>query len=121
VRGEELANFLACSFVPLEDVEGVQSDLLIHATSVGISPRDDQCVIPPKALKEGMVVMDVVYNPLETRLLREARLRGCQTISGLAMFIHQGAEQYRLWIGLNPPVDTMTRAVKEAFIKSSVA
>jgi len=116
-RGEELADSLACSFVPLEEVEGVQSDLLIHATSVGICPRDDQCVIPPKALKEGMVVMDVVYNPLETRLLREARLRGCQTISGLTMFIHQGAEQYRLWIGLNPPVDTMTRAVKEALKK----
>jgi shikimate dehydrogenase len=107
--------------VSLEEVEGLRSDVIIHATSVGIYPRDEDCIIPLKALKEGMVVMDVVYNPLETRLLREAKLRGCQTISGLAMFIHQGAEQYRLWTGYDPPFDSMAGAVKEALNKSSVA
>jgi shikimate dehydrogenase len=113
-RGQTLSDYLGCRFVPLDAVEGLQADLLIHATSVGMYPRDEQCLIPPKALKAGMVVMDVVYHPLETRLLREARQRGCQTISGLAMFIHQGAEQYRLWTGIDPPVDAMARAVKEA-------
>ena len=116
-RGRVLADSLGCSFVPLEEVEGLQVDLLINATSVGVYPHHDQCIISPNVLKEGMVVMDVVYNPLETKLLREARLKGCQIISGIAMFIHQGAEQYRLWVGLDPPIDTMARAVKEALNK----
>ena len=56
--------------------------------------------------------MDVIYNPLETRLLRMARERGCTPINGLTMFIHQGAEQFRQWTGLHPPLSEMTEAVK---------
>jgi len=64
-----------------------------------------------------MVVMDAIYNPLETKLLKTARSRGCRTISGLEMFIHQGAEQFRLWTGSNPPLDIMRSAVLKKLSK----
>jgi len=59
-------------------------------------------------------VMDIIYNPLETRLLRIARARGCTAISGIQMFLHQGAEQFRLWTGIDPPLEVMSHAVNEA-------
>ena len=61
-----------------------------------------------------MVVMDVIYNPFKTKLLATAEARGCLIINGLPMFIYQGAEQFRLWTGLDAPVDVMNDAVKDA-------
>ena len=58
--------------------------------------------------------MDIIYNPPETRLVKTARKRGCRTITGLTMFVYQGAEQFRLWTDINPPISAMKRAVKEA-------
>ena len=60
--------------------------------------------------------MDIIYNPLETRLLRTARERGCATISGLEMFLAQGAEQFRRWTGLEPPLRVMREAVEQKLI-----
>ena len=77
-------------------------------------PNDNQCIIPESMLKKDMVVMDIIYNPLKTRLLKTAEGKGCVTINGLGMFIHQGAEQFRLWTGLEPPIEKMTRAVTQA-------
>jgi len=113
-RGENLARSLGCPFVPLREVEGFQADLLIQATPVGMYPHEDQCIISRDVLKEGMVVMDIIYNPLETRLLRMAKASGCLAIDGLGMFIHQGAEQFRLWTGLEAPLSAMARVVEKA-------
>ena len=116
-RGQDLAGSLGCPFVPLKEMEVVQADLLIQTTPVGMFPLVEKCIIAPEALKKGMVVMDIVYNPLETKLLTMARDRGCLTIDGLSMFIHQGAEQFKLWTGLEAPLSAMTRAVKQALKK----
>jgi shikimate dehydrogenase len=113
-RGEDLASSLGCSFVPLREAKVVQADLLVQTTPVGMHPHDEQSIIAPDVLREGTVVMDIVYNPLETRLLTIARSRGCLTINGLGMFIHQGAEQFRLWTGLEAPRSAMTQVVEEA-------
>ena len=113
-RGENLASSLGCPFIPLREAKGIQADLLIQTTPVGMYPHEDQCIISPGMLKEGMLVMDIIYNPLETRLLRMAKARGCLAIDGLGMFIHQGAEQFRLWTGLEAPLSAMTRAVEKA-------
>jgi len=116
-RGQNLADSLECPFVPLKEMEVVQADLLIQTTPVGMFPLDEKCIIVPEALKKGMVVMDIVYNPLETKLLTMARDRGCLTIDGLSMFIHQGAQQFKLWTGLEAPLSAMTRVVKQALKK----
>jgi len=113
-RGRELANSLACPFIRLNEVKTLRADLLIHTTPAGMSPREDECVVPEELLNETVVVMDIVYNPLETSLLKKAGARGCLTISGLGMFIHQGAEQFRLWTGLEAPINVMAGTVREA-------
>ncbi len=117
-RGQELARSLGCPFVPLKEMEGIETDLLIQTTPVGMYPHGEQCIISPDLLKEGMVVMDIIYNPMETSLLRIAKERGCMTVNGLAMFIYQGAEQFRLWTGLEAPIRAMTRAVRQALSRS---
>jgi shikimate dehydrogenase len=111
--GEKLARFLGSPFVPLKDIEKIKADLIVQATPVGMYPHTDQCLIPGHLLKKGIVVMDIIYNPIETRALKLARDCGCKTISGLSMFIHQGGEQFRLWTGFEPPLKEMTRSVKE--------
>lgn len=110
-RGEALARLLGCSFVPLKESVGLQGDLLIQTTPAGMSPNEEACVVAPALLHEGMTVMDIVYNPVDTKLLRTARARHCRTINGLRMFVYQGAEQFRLWTGGDPPLSAMTAAV----------
>jgi len=116
-RGRALAHSLSCPFIHVDQLENIGADLLIHTTPVGMTPYNYQCVVPEHILRKGMVVMDIIYNPIETRLLTMARNRGCLTINGLGMFIHQGAEQFRLWTGIDPPISAMKRSVKEALRK----
>ena len=116
-RGRDLAALLDSPFIPLEKVGDKRADLLIQTTPVGMYPDVDRCPIDEHVLKGGMVVMDIIYNPIETRLLKIARRQGCKTINGLSMFIHQGAEQFRLWTGLDAPINVMARALKDALGK----
>ena len=116
-RGEALAASLGCPFVPLDEISGTKGGLLVQTTSVGMYPDIDQCPVPENILENGMVVMDIVYLPAETRLLNLARDRGCVIISGVDMFINQGAEQFRLWTDLDPPFASMRHALKEALLE----
>jgi len=77
-------------------------------------PKTDASPAPKEMLRAGMVVYDAVYNPLETRLLAEARAAGCRTVSGIDHFVRQAVEQFELWTGRPAPVDTMRRVVVEA-------
>jgi shikimate dehydrogenase len=74
-------------------------DLLVNATPVGMQPAVDATPLAAERLLPGGTVFDTVYRPLETRLLREARARGCRTQDGLDMLVHQAVEQIRLWSG----------------------
>jgi len=111
-RGMALSESLGCRFVNLKKLADIKADILINTTPVGMFPDVDECPIPQEALREGMVVMDVIYNPFKTKLLATAEARGCLIINGLPMFIYQGAEQFRLWTGLDAPVDVMTEVIK---------
>lgn len=82
-------------------------DVIIHATNVGMYPHFDEMLIDPDMLKPEHIVCDVVYVPVETKLLHEAAARGCRTLSGLWMNTYQAAEQMRLWTGIEPPVEYM--------------
>jgi len=86
-----------------------KANILVNATSVGMSPDVDKTPVPARLLKPGLVVFDIVYNPIETRLLREAEATGAQTISGLDMLVWQGALAFEKWTGLKAPVDVMKR------------
>ncbi len=118
-RGERLSGALNCKFLPLKDLESFVADILIQTTPVGMYPAVEECPLSPRILNREMIVMDVVYNPLETKLLKKAKSIGCTTIDGLSMFIHQGAEQFRLWTDRVPPIDVMEQSVKAALNKTS--
>jgi shikimate dehydrogenase len=112
-RAQALARELgAAEAGPLEALAGAPFDVLVNTTSVGL--RADESPVPAEALRRGSLVMDVVYDPPETRLLREARARGCAVVSGRAMLVEQAAEQVRLWTGREPPLDVMARAFDAA-------
>jgi shikimate dehydrogenase len=115
-RGMDLGRSLGCQFIQLDKLSDVRADILINTTPVGMSPNVDISPVTEKAFKEGQVVMDIIYTPLKTRFLAMAEDRGCQTINGLPMFIYQGAEQFRLWTGIEAPLDVMTEAVKKALV-----
>jgi len=96
--------------VALDHLDQYPADILINATPVGMEPRSGDIPIDPTLLSRFQVVMDIVYKPLETRLLQEAKSQGCQVIDGLRMLIHQATEQFTLWTGRPAPLEVMTRA-----------
>jgi shikimate dehydrogenase len=87
--------------------------VLIHCTPVGMSPKVHETSVPATLLHAGLTVMDIVYNPRDTRLLKEARAAGCRVIPGPEMFLHQAAAQFELWTNQAAPTDVM-RAVLES-------
>ncbi|MEC4674752.1 MAG: shikimate dehydrogenase [Nitrospirota bacterium] len=92
-----------------------QAQVLIHCTPVGMNPHHDATPIPDELLKPHLTVMDIVYNPLETRLLREAREAGCVTIRGIDMFLHQAVAQFELWTSQPAPVTVMRQVLESHF------
>lgn len=88
-------------------------DLLVNATPVGMVPSADATPFPANLLVRGGRVFDCVYRPLETRLLGDARKRGCETQDGLEMLVHQAVEQVRLWSGRTPTA----RRLREAALR----
>jgi len=86
------------------------SDILINATSVGMKPKPDDSPVAAKMLRRNMAVMDIVYNPLETRLVKDAKLAGAEVISGVEMLIFQGAASFEIWTGKSAPVEVMRQA-----------
>jgi shikimate dehydrogenase len=89
------------------------TQVLIHCTPTGLSPNVHETSVPAILLHAGLIVMDIVYNPRDTQLLKDAKAAGCRTIPGLEMFLHQAAAQFELWTNQTAPVDVM-RSVLES-------
>lgn len=89
--------------------------VLIHCTPVGMSPNINATCIPASLLHADLSVMDIVYNPLETRLLNDAKRAGCRTIPGSEMFLHQAVTQFELWTNQPAPVDVMRKVLESHF------
>ena len=90
-----------------------EADILVNATSVGMSPNINETPVASNLLKPGLVVFDIVYNPIKTRLQREAEAIGATIINGLDMLVWQGALVFEKWTGQKAPVDLMrAEAVK---------
>lgn len=108
-RARRLAQELGASAAgPLQDLPRVPCEILVNTTSVGL--RSDASPVEGRALPRDAVVMDAVYEPEQTRLLRDAAERGARTVPGKWMLVHQAAEQFRLWTGLEPPIEAMAAA-----------
>ena len=108
----KVGSIRACGLGALKDL--IQSsDILINSTSVGMSPATSETVVTADMMHDNLAVFDIVYNPVNTRLLKEARAAGAKTIDGVMMLVYQGAEAFRIWTGRNPPVDVMEKTVRE--------
>jgi shikimate dehydrogenase len=92
-----------------DNLKGIleKADILINATSVGMSPATDNTPVEADLLRPGLVVYDVVYNPVKTRFLREAEAAGATTMAGIDMLVWQGALAFEKWTGLKAPVKLM--------------
>lgn len=87
------------------------SKLLTNATSVGMAPNTDASLLPDTSfLHEDLIVSDVIYNPEETLLMKQAKEAGCHTFNGLYMLLYQGAEAFQLWTGKAMPVEPIKKA-----------
>jgi shikimate dehydrogenase/3-dehydroquinate dehydratase type I len=118
-RGEHLAQEWGCSFYPLKEINEVRADCLINTTPVGMMPDINESPVNGIVLHNYKWVMDVIYNPLRTKLLKDAAEAGCISIPGLGMFVHQGAEQIKLWTGREPPRELMKQVVMERLLYGS--
>ena len=115
--GTALARDLGCPARPLSVLEEMEAHCLVNATPAGMHPNEEKIPVPPAILSRFEWVMDLVYNPLRTRLLREAEAAGCRVITGLPMLVHQAAEQIRIWTGKEPPVGLMRRGGEEELLR----
>ena len=92
-----------------EEVE--KADLLIHCTPVGMHPDVEKSLVSPELFRSNLNVMDIVYNPRETKLIKDAKKAGALTVEGINMFVNQGAESLRIWLGIDAPIGLMKDVV----------
>jgi shikimate dehydrogenase len=85
--------------------------LLIHATPIGMHPKVDASLVPPTCLHRQLAVMDVVYNPYETRLIQDARKKDLVVVRGIEMFVNQAIFQFEAWTGEKAPREIMRKVV----------
>jgi shikimate dehydrogenase len=88
-----------------------KADVIIHTTPVGMHPKENNSLIPKNLFRPHQTVMDIVYNPLRTKLLTDAEDRGLKTVSGIDMFVNQAALQFEAWTKQSAPVKVMREAV----------
>jgi 3-dehydroquinate dehydratase/shikimate dehydrogenase len=113
-----LADEFGTRLIPWDRRDRGGGSILVNCTSVGMWPEVDHTPFPAEGLSQYDAVFDVVYNPLQTRLLREAAAAGCRTVAGVEMFVHQAAEQFRLWTGQEPDKTLMRNLVVAELAKN---
>ncbi len=116
-KSKSLAKSVGCGYAGLDELFSFNPEIIINATSVGMHPNPKASPLDKAILKKGTIVFDMVYNPVETLLLKQARASGCETISGIEMLLAQGAKQFKLWTGKDAPFDVMRSAVLEGVKK----
>lgn len=133
VRSVEKGAALAADFTTDGDVRAVSfddaawiaacsdADIVVQTTPLGMTPHTEE--MPPvdaAVINPSAVVYDLIYTPAETRFLREARARGCETINGETMLVAQGAEAFHLWTGKRPDVELMKRVLREELARNTL-
>ena len=112
-KSRRLAGRFGCRWAPAAEIGRLEADGLINTTPLGMVPDTGRTPLEKHVLNRFPYILDMIYNPVRTRLLREAEAAGCAVRCGLGMFVHQGAEQIRLWTGMEPPRERMRQVVME--------
>lgn len=110
---QELAKSVDCQFGSLEKLSELlpTTEILINSTSVGMVPDIDKSLVDKKFLNKKLIIMDIVSNPKETKLLREAREVGCQTVFADRMLLWQGVLKFEMYTGIKPPIKIMEESL----------
>ena len=90
-----------------------RADIIINCTSIGMHPKEDTSLILPRLFRPGQIVFDIVYTPLETKLIKDAKACGLKVIPGVELFINQAALQFEHFTGVKAPVEVMRKVVLE--------
>ena len=128
-RAENLAELarnrgITAQAIPLSGTELTQaaadSELIVNCTTIGMThgPGEDETPLPGNAIPSTALVNDLVYNPLETRLLREAAQAGARTLGGIQMLVYQGAASFEMWLERPAPVEVMMSAAIQSLQSS---
>jgi shikimate dehydrogenase len=107
-----VGNAKGCGLDDLKELIA-ESDILINCTTLGMHPNTDSTIATADDMHPALAVFDIVYNPLETKLLKEAKKAGAKAIPGVMMLVYQGAAAFKIWTGVEPPIDVMKKAVLE--------
>ncbi len=116
-KARKLAKLIGCKSNSMGTILGLKPDILINATPMGMKPKINMLPVPKEMLRKGLVVFDIVYNPIETKLLKLAKGKGCKTINGIEMLINQGVESFELWTEKKAPKEVMRKAILKAMRK----
>lgn len=117
-KGESLASTLGCKFADWPTRQNLDYQILVNATSVGMHPNLNETPFEAAWFRRGTYVFDVVYNPEQTLFIKLARQAGCETVTGVEMFVRQAAKQFELFTGLTADEqlirEEVTRAISAA-------
>jgi len=112
-KGIALSNSLGCNFAKINELPKLSFDVLINATSVGIHPNINENVVSESVLNKKMLVFDIVYNPIKTKLIKAAEEKGSEIVSGIEMLSLQAAAQFELFTGKKAPLNLMKKIAKQ--------
>ncbi len=113
-KAKDLAEQFDARWYSFDELPDVEASIVVNTTSVGMAPDLERSLIPSDLLPKYAIIMDIVYSPLKTKLLRDAERAGCKTINGLRMLLYQAVAQFELWTGKPAPVKEMEHALREA-------
>ena len=94
-----------------------RADIVINATTTGMFPNVNDTLVTASMMHRGLIVNDIVYEPVQTKLLREAKKAGARAVNGLGMLVHQGALAFEIWTGKRAPVKVMEAAAKRELLR----
>jgi len=110
-KAESLAKEFGCKFASVDELAQTKATILVNCTSLGMHPNVETSPVPNGVLHKDMIVFDTVYNPLETKLLKDAKAAGATTVNGAEMFIRQAMAQYKIYVGSDPNEEQMREVV----------
>ncbi len=111
-RAVKLAQEINARYCSMDEMPDCRPDIIINTTSVGMSPKTNAMPVPPQMLEHRPLIFDAIYNPVETRLLREAKKAGCATAYGFDWFIDQAVQQFEIWTERKAPTKIMADVVR---------
>ena len=116
-KGIALSNSLGCNFAKFNELPNLSFDVLINATSMGMHPNINETIVSEGVLNKKMLVFDIVYNPIKTKLIKAAEKKGIETVSGIEMLSLQAAAQFELFTGEKAPLNLMRKIAIENLVK----